>query len=183
MANESPIAQIFLHLVGEYQGIALGELGACVAVLRAAALVHQTHHWQTRGDSFFADHKLYEQLYNESLEYIDRIAERAVGSGNRLLVHPVIQATQVGSVVKFLCGDIQTDPTPDEYAAVSFMTEVYVLSFLGMAYQALKGNSMLTPGTDSLVQEACDKHETFVYLLRQRVQTKVSYDRSRTTPR
>ena len=183
VANESPVAQIFSHLVGEYQGIALAELGACVSVLRSAALIHQSHHWQTRGDTFYSDHKLYEQLYEESLGPIDKIAERAVGSGNRLLVHPVIQATQIASIVKFFCGDIQTDPTPDEYALVSFMTEVYVLSFLGMAYDALKASGTLTPGTDNLLQDVCDKHETFVYLLRQRVQTKVSYDRSRKAPR
>jgi hypothetical protein len=176
-ANESPAAQIFSHLVGEYQGIVLAELGALVAVLRAAVLVHQSHHWQTRGDTFYGDHLLYERVYDDSLDLVDRMAERAVGSGNRLLVHPVIQANQVGALVKFFCGDIQTDPTPDEYAVVSFMTEVYVLSFLGMAHEALKAASLLTNGTDNLLQDACDKHETFVYLLRQRVQNKVSYDR------
>lgn len=180
-ANESPAAQIFLHLVGEYQGIVLGELGALVAVLRAAALVHQTHHWQTRGDTFYGDHLLYDRLYNESLKMIDRIAERAVGSGHRLLVHPVIQSTQVGSLVKFFCGDIQTDPTPDEYAVVSFMTEVYVLSFLGMAHQSLEASQLLTNGTDNLLQDVSDEHESFVYLLRQRVQSKVNYDRTPTS--
>ena len=177
VANESPVAQIFSHLVGEYQGIVLAELGAVVAVLRAAALVHQSHHWQTRGDTFYGDHLLYERLYNESLDMIDRVAERAVGSGHRLLVHPVIQSNQVGSLVKFLCGDIQTDPTPDEYAAVSFMTEVYVLSVLGLAYNAIEASQLLTNGTDNLLQDVSDKHESFVYLLRQRVQSKVNYDR------
>jgi DNA-binding ferritin-like protein len=175
-ANESPVAQIFMHLLGDYQGLALAELGAFVAVLRAAALVHQSHHWQTRGPNFFSDHKLYEGLYNDSLEMIDKVAERAVGSGNRLLVHPVIQASQVGSLVKFFCGDIQADPTPDQYALVSFMTEVYVLAFLGMAYQSLQATQLLSSGTDNLLQGTADNHESFVYLLRQRVQTKVSYD-------
>lgn len=177
VANESPVAQIFSHLVGEYQGVVLAELGALVAVLRAAALVHQTHHWQTRGDTFYGDHLLYERLYNESLDMIDRVAERGVGSGHRLLVHPVIQSTQVGALVKFLCGDIQVDPSPDDYAAIGFMTEVYVLSFLGMAYQALQASQLLTNGTENLLQDVSDKHESFVYLLRQRVQAKVNYDR------
>ncbi len=176
-ANDSPVAQIFSHLVGDYQGIALAELGALVAVLRAASLVHQSHHWQTRGDTFYGDHLLYRRLYDESVELVDRVAERAVGSGHRLLVHPVIQANQVGSLVKFFCGDIQADPSPDEYAAISFMTEVYVLSFLGMAYGKLEASQLLTNGTDNLLQDAADKHESFVYLLRQRVQSRVNYDR------
>jgi DNA-binding ferritin-like protein len=178
-ANDSPVAQIFSTLVGQYQGIVLAELGALVAVLRAAALIHQSHHWQTRGDSFYGDHLLYERLYDDSLDLVDRVAERAVGSGHRLLVQPVIQADQVGSLVKFFCGDIKSDPNPDEYAAISFMTEVYVLSFLGLAYNALEASQLLTNGTDNLLQDVSDKHESFMYLLRQRVQNKVDYDRSR----
>lgn len=177
VANESPVAQIFSHLVGEYQGVVLAELGALVAVLRAAAMVHQSHHWMTRGDTFYGDHQLYMRIYDESLGFVDRVAERAVGSGNHLLVHPVIQVGQVGALVKFFCGDIQSNPTPDDYAAMSFMTEVYVLSFLGLAHQALEASQLLTNGTDNLLQDASDKHETFVYLLRQRVQSKVNYDR------
>lgn len=178
-ADDAPAQQIFSHLVGEYQGVSMAELGALVAVLRAAALVHQSHHWQTRGDTFYSDHKLYEHLYGESLGPIDRLAERAVGAGHRLLVHPVIQASQVGALVKFFCGDIQIDPTPDEYALTSFVTEAHVLSFIGTAYGALKAAGVLSPGTDNLLQDIADTHETFVYLLRQRAQTKTSYDRSR----
>jgi len=179
VANASAAEQIFLTLVGDYQKIALAELAAFLTVLRAAAFVHQSHHWQTRGDTFYSDHKLYEQLYNESLPMIDRLAERAVGTGHRVLVHPVIQSNQQAVLVKFFCGDIQADPSADQYAVVSFMTEVYVLSFLGMAYGALKQQGLLSTGTSNLVQGIADNHETFVYLLRQRVQTKVSYDRSR----
>jgi DNA-binding ferritin-like protein len=175
VANASPVAQVFLHLVGEYQGLSLAELGAFTAVLRAAAWVHQSHHWQTRGDTFYGDHLLYERLYNDSLDLIDRVAERTVGSGHRLLVHPVIQANQVAALVKFFCGDIQTDPTPEQLAGLSFMTEVYTLSILGMVYVKLQTAGLLSNGTDNLLQDVADKHEGFVYLLRQRVQRKVSH--------
>jgi DNA-binding ferritin-like protein len=177
VANASPIEQMFLTLLGDYQNIAMAELGVLVASMRAAAMVHQSHHWQTRGDTFYGDHLLYERLYNDSLDLIDRVAERAVGAGHRLLVHPVVQASQVGALVKFFSGDIQTDPGPDQYAVTSFLTELYLLSILGLAYKSLEATAMLSNGTDNLLQDVADKHEEFVYLLRQRAQTKVGYDR------
>jgi DNA-binding ferritin-like protein len=179
VANASPAAQIFLTLVGDYQKIVLAELAALLVVLRAAAFVHQSNHWQTRGSTFYSDHKLYDHLYEQSLGMIDQLAERAVGSGHRVLVHPVIQSNQMAVLVKFFAGDIQADPEADQQALVSFLTEVYVLSFIGMAYSALQSQGVLSKGTDNLLQGIADEHESFVYLLRQRVQTKVSYDRSR----
>jgi len=104
--NASPIEQVFLALVSDYQGLPLAELSSLLAVLRSAAIVHQAHHWQTRGIPFEGDHKLYEQLYNESLEMIDQLAERAVGSSSYVLVHPVVQTMQIASLTKFFCGEI-----------------------------------------------------------------------------
>lgn len=174
--NASPLAQLYATMLGDYQSIPMGELAVLLTTLRAAAFVHQAHHWQTRGDNFFGDHLLYERLYNESLEPIDQLAERAVGSGSRLLVHPVVQSTQLAALVKFFTGDIQVDPSPDEYALVGLLTEIRVLAVLGMSYQALDGRDLLSHGTDNLLQDIADKHEGFVYLLRQRSQQKLSYD-------
>src|ERR1700760_4998396 len=62
------------HTLGEllapFEGKPGQELGLLVAVLRAASVVHQSHHWQTRGTSFYGDHLLFEKLYNDSLEAI-----------------------------------------------------------------------------------------------------------------
>lgn len=172
-----PLAQIVSHLIGDYQGIPMAELGALLSCLRAGSLVHQTHHWQTRGDTSYGDHLLYERLYNDSQAFIDQIAERAVGAGNHLLVHPVIQASQVAALVKHFCGDILSDPTPDQYAAISLITEIRLLSALNIVYAALEQKGALTKGTDNLLQGVADKHEEFIYLLKQRCMTKTSYDR------
>ena len=177
VSNESPTSQIFLHLVGEYQGIHLSELGVLVSVLRAGSIVHQTNHWQTRGSTFYGDHLLFQRLYEESTELVDGVAERAVGAGNRSLVHPILQTSQVGYLVKFFCGNLCRDPTADQHALMSFMTEVHTLSFLGMIYSALESSKSLTNGIDNLLQDASDKHEGFVYLLRQRIQTSLDYAR------
>jgi len=176
-ANEQALVQILSHLVGEYRDMPLAEMGALLSCLRAASLIHQSHHWQTRGDTFYGDHLLYMRLYDESQESIDKIAERAVGAGNHWLVHPVIQAGQLWSLVKFFYGDIQANPGPDLYALLSLVAEVRVLALLRMVYEALSAKGLLSPGIDNLLQGVADKHEEFVYLLRQRCSVKVSYDR------
>jgi DNA-binding ferritin-like protein len=176
-ADSTPLEQIFSHLISSYQGLQKAELAALLSCLRAGALIHQTHHWQTRGDTFYGDHLLYERLYNESLPLIDQIAERAVGSGGHLLVHPVIQSSQIHALVKHFCGDVLSNPTPDEYALVSLVAEVRILAVTSMVLGLLEQKGQLSHGTDNLLQGVSDKHEEFVYLLRQRCQSKVSYDR------
>jgi DNA-binding ferritin-like protein len=176
-AQTSPVDQILSHLIGEYQGLPMAELGALLACLRAAAMVHQTHHWQTRGLTFYGDHLLYMRLYEESSSFVDQVAERAVGAGSHLLVHPVIQTAQIQALVKHFCGDILTDPSPDAYALVSLTCEARLLTALNGVYGMLEQKGQLSNGTDNLLQGVADKHEEFVYLLKQRCLTKVSYDR------
>lgn len=168
--------QVFLTLFSAYHDLPRAELGALLSCLRAGALIHQTHHWQTRGDTFYGDHLLYDRLYKESVDFIDQVAERAVGSGGHLLVHPLVQASQIQAIVGYVFGDISTDPSPDNYAKVSLATEVFLLEAISLAYKLLEEKSQLSHGTDNLLQGVSDKHEEFVYLLRQRCQ-KVSYDR------
>ena len=51
-------------------------LVAVLVSLRALALLHQTHHWLSDGPEYYADHLLFERLYNETVEEIDAIGER-----------------------------------------------------------------------------------------------------------
>jgi hypothetical protein len=44
-------------------------------------------------------------------------------------------------------------------------------------YKLLESKGQLSSGTDNLLQGIADKHEEFVYLLKQRCSSKVSYDR------
>src|ERR1700733_8176214 len=65
----------------EIPGYQRADLPMLLAAMQAAAMVHQMHHWMCKGPTFFADHKLFERLYEESLELIDQLAEKAVGKG------------------------------------------------------------------------------------------------------
>jgi len=155
----------------------LSPLGAVVTFLRAMAHVHQSHHWQTHGTAYYADHLLFERLYNESLEFVDQVAERAVGIDGMAAVDPFLQATGISLVVAHACGHHQGDrnpsslevSTPDLMVERSLRGEVTLLKLVTMVIQALERAGKLTPGTSNLLEGVADKHEVFVYLLQQRL--------------
>jgi len=158
---------LFASLCPAYEGTSLPELGAVLVVLRAAAMMHQTHHWQTRGQSFYGDHLLFERLYNESLGFIDQVAERAVGASSRMLVCPRIQATQIAAVVQHW--SLGQEPDPSAMIGISLNAETYVLECLKIALSQLDSNGRLSAGTSNLLEGIADKHEEFIYLLQQRL--------------
>lgn len=155
-------------------------LSMVLTFMLALSHVHQTHHWQTAGQSFYADHLLFERLYNESFDFIDQVAERAVGIYGVGSVDPFLQATGVQMVVAFVCGHTKDDTmqpsleahTPELMVERSLRGEVKFLKVLEASIQALGEFGKLSPGTSNLLEGVSDKHETFVYLLRQRSQSK-----------
>lgn len=154
----------------------LPPLAGLLAVLQAASLIHKTHHWQTGGGHFYADHLLFDRLYTESQAFIDQVAERAVGIDQANVVDVSAQTKVIDMLVNHLC-DGSTDP--ENMVAVSLNTESLVLQSIGLAIQKLKGQGTLSNGTDNLLQGAADQHETFVYLLKQRTTPQPTYSYGR----
>lgn len=142
-------------------GLGLAGLLGC---LRAAAWLHQTHHWQTAGTSFYADHLLFDRLYNDSLPLIDRLAERTVGNGI-----PVTAGEQ-SQILSSSLAEVSVADGANAMVESSLVMELKLLSHLDSVYAALQSQSALSQGTDNLLQEIADKHEEFTYLLKQRSQ-------------
>ncbi len=168
------LAQILQRFVADLGGSPMAELAAVLAFLRAESTIHQSHHWQTRGSTFYGDHLLYERLYNDVQGLIDPLAERTVGSGSHLLVNPVNTITHTAVLVQTLYGGVPGNPSPDDLAIVSLRMVLRFLAFQKMVYLILEKRGQLTHGTDNLLQGIADKHEEHVYLLKQRTD---SYDR------
>jgi DNA-binding ferritin-like protein len=167
-------------LVAWFNGAPMAELGVLVAALRAAAFVHQTHHWQARGGNFYGDHLLFGRLYDESQGFVDQLAERSVGAGSRNLVCPKQQVQLLGSLVQAWCGVGSEDPSPTKMVSLSLAIELFILRALKGARERLEANGNLSDGIDNLLQGVADKHEEFTYLLQQRLEAKIaSYDRRR----
>jgi hypothetical protein len=167
-AGNEEIANTLAHFLLDYGQHAFAELGALLTCLRALNMLHQTHHWQTRGPNFLADHHLFEQLYNETLPLVDQLAERAVGLGSPVIVNPVIQATHQLLIIKGLCNGVALEPTPDQLVLISLNGVLRFLVLHGLAYNLLEKKGQLTHGLDNLLQGIADRSEVFLYLLKQR---------------
>lgn len=154
----------------------LGYLSAMLAYLRAASLIHQAHHWQTQGQSFYGDHLLFMRIYEESAKGIDSLAERAIGLGGTQLVDPIMQAKHVALCVD-KCYGVRTDSDPEGMITISLRMENYLLEALKVVLAVLGQEGLLTDGTENLLQDLADKHEEFVYLLKQRSNVSYSYGR------
>lgn len=145
-----------------------GELAMLVAFMRAVSIVHQTHHWQTRGASYYGDHLLFERLYNDSLEMIDGLAERAVGIHGFEVVDACTMIDNMQRFVRYICNP--RAETPTGYADTSLRAELNLLTLLQMAHESIDYRRLLTMGLENLLEDIADKHEAFVYLLTQRTQ-------------
>jgi len=143
----------------------LPPLSAMLAVLRAVAFVHQTHHWQTSGGQFYSDHLLFERLYNESQPFIDQTAERAIGSTGPDSVDAHTQAVVMEALIGNLCnGSLNAE----DMVRMSLRAESLVVQSVTATIKILETSDSLTNGTDNLLQGISDLHEGFVYLLKQR---------------
>lgn len=154
-------------MVQDYGGD-LGYMSALLVYLRAAAMIHQTHHWQTRGPSFYGDHLLFERLYNDTIPGVDSVGERTVGLGSPALVEPVRQAKHLAWCIAKCYENTKTDEGPNGMVAISLHVETHVLATIKIVLRVLGQAGVLSDGTENLLQDIADKHEEFVYLLKQR---------------
>lgn len=137
---------------------------ALLIMLRALSMVHQTHHWQTGGETSYSDHLLFERLYDETSDEIDAVAERAVGLGGKDAVDPVIIAAKTSECVAMLSS---TSGAANSLAEASYRAESRFL--LGVQILVKRAQGALSRGTDNLVAGIEDKHESHIYLLHQRL--------------
>lgn len=156
------------NLVAAWGGIPYAELSVLLVHARYLAFVHQTHHWCAKGDPFFGDHKLFEQLYDQVIEDIDVIAEKALGLGNEHNVNLQLQINQMMSLCQAY-GSPQTVPQSNELAKASLVAESNFLKILKASTSCMQANCTLTPGVENMLQQLFDTHEKHVYLLKRRV--------------
>ena len=158
----------FQHCTAEYGNAPMAELAVVLACFRAEAMIHQAHHWQTRGSSYYGDHLLFERVYGEVNGFIDRIAERAVGSGQEILVQPLMQISHMVAFSKLFYSDAPVQPTPEEMPLLSLRALLKSSLLLQVVYTSLEQKGLLSNGTDNLLQDVADKQESLSYLLKQR---------------
>lgn len=158
----------FDNMVSVWGSVSYPELSVLLVHLRHVSAVHQHGHWTTKGDPFYGDHKLFEKLYESTLEEIDALGEKAVGLGSIENVNLALQTDQMANLAS-LSGTSLTLPTQSDVVKSSLAAEVLFLRNANRCAMHLKEMGTLTRGLDNFLQGLEDQHESNVYLLKQRV--------------
>jgi hypothetical protein len=162
----------FEHCLSEYGGSPSAELAVLLASLRAEAMIHQAHHWQTRGQTYYGDHQLFDRVYTTVSGFIDGLAEKAIGTGHHINVQPLLQISQIVAFSKIFYSDAPVNPTPEDYVLLSLRAVLKSSVVLTFAYKSLEGKGQLSYGIDNHLQGIADKQEELIYLLKQRSKTR-----------
>lgn len=158
------------NMLSQWGSTRYAQLSVLLVHLRFAYNAHQTHHWVSRGDTFYGDHLLFQRLYETVEPEIDRLAEKAIGLGGIDCVDFRLQMQQIGALSRDY-GAAATMPTASDLSRRSFAIEVAVLRCLAHCAESLKDMGLLTRGLDNMLAGFEDAHEGSVYLLKQRCES------------
>lgn len=163
---EATASPVYENMLGRWGSVQYPQLSIIVAYLRFVALVHQTNHWQARGDSFYGDHKLFEELYSQTNENVDEVAEHAVGLGD---TNNVTLPAQLLTISELCAGsNSPTVPQAADLARSSLAAEVNFLRCLKAMISSLTEMGTMTDGLFDLLGGVANQHEKHVYKLKQR---------------
>jgi DNA-binding ferritin-like protein len=152
-----------------WMGLSYATLSALMVHARYVAVVHQHHHWVSRGDSFYGDHLLFERLYSSVAEEIDGIAEKLVGLASEKNLDLSIQMKMLAALVEERYGMHAMIPTSGTLAAKSLDVEEAFVVAIVAAMDALEDQGELTVGLENFLAQLADDHEKNKYLLKQRI--------------
>lgn len=155
------------NMVAEWGGVPYPQLSVMLVHLKHLALVHQTHHWITKGDPFYGDHLLFQRLYDLPSGEIDPVAEKAVGLGSTANVDVILQTSQCNKLVQGY-GMTSTIPQASELIRRSYVVEMSFLKVVSRLVETMKEAGTLTRGLDNMIAGIEDAHEGSIFLLRQR---------------
>lgn len=137
-------------------------LTSVLALLRAMHWSHWTTHWQVKSDPFYGDHLLFQRLYEGMVDDIDTLAEKIVA----FYGPEAVKVTTQIDISKTFLELIPKDASPIEKGMA---LEDLLQRVLKAAYKALKESDDLTLGLDDYLMALANKHETNVYLIKQRL--------------
>ena len=148
---------VTLHAGEEY-----AELGVFLGYLQGLAMIHQAHHWQTMGTNYYADHLLFQRLYEETSPEIDVVAEKLVGASGG--VQMTNYFSQMHHMKTFMLAISHRQPLATE----SLLAEVSLVLCGELVMDRLQQKGILTRGIEQALGNVLDKHESHIYLLQQR---------------
>lgn len=135
---------------------------ACLflAALKNLYLMHQHHHWISKGENFYGDHLLFQRIYEGVSEDLDLAAEKFMGVfGDAALDYSVQN--------KILSGLLNKYEESDSLIEKSLKAEKDFIKLCDTMYKTLKSLDKMTLGLDDMIMSIASKREEAVYLLQQ----------------
>lgn len=139
------------------------------AWLRAVHLWFHGAHHTTRGVAFAGDHaELYDRIYTEVQDEVDGAVEKIIGAtGDQGLGCP---KCLTGKALKILEGYASPAYVPvEEVAEIGLEIEKDYLKFVEALFEYLDSRNLLSLGLNDQLAGSANVHETYIYLLQQRV--------------
>jgi DNA-binding ferritin-like protein len=163
-----PVAAGIDTEMNSWGGMPYAQLSLILVNLRYLGMLHQTHHWISKGDPFYGDHQLYDRLYKTVVEEVDDVAEKAVGMGGEQNVCLGTQLKEMLMVSNVMGDQDDSVPTPEGLAKKSLRAEVALIKVIVAMIESMKTQGTDSPGIENMLQGICDVHERHVYLLKRR---------------
>ena len=155
------------RFVEQWGEVPYPELAVILVRLRHLYLLHQTHHWMSVGQASYADHLMFQRLYELTLGEIDDVAEKAVGLGCEKCVNLSVQVMQLAKLCTSNVG--LAGHTPEAMIGDSLTAELAFIKDVASLADRLRSRGNLTRGLDNLLAGIEDDHEGSVFLLKQRL--------------
>lgn len=134
---------------------------------------HGAHHL-TSGQSFAGDHvNLYGKIYTEVQDQVDGAIEKSIGLFGDECGDPT-------AITKKALEIMMEYPSPVEQnasgiAATGLQIEKDYLALSREVYDALESSDDLSLGLDDFIMANANNHETYAYLLQQRIKSALRY--------
>lgn len=164
---EGPVKQYIQESLKVYLNEEYSLLGVFLGFTESLSMIHQSHHWQTQGDSFFGDHLMYQRLYEETNAEIDVLAEKITGVGGIKMTN---YFTRLQIIKNFMRGVAKSERPEVE----SLRAELMYLIAGEIIMDVLKEKGILTRGIEQALGNILDKHESHIYLLQNRNDAAIS---------
>jgi DNA-binding ferritin-like protein len=135
----------------------------------ASALDKYFHfaHFKSSGPNYYADHLLYQRLYEDSQKLFDSVGEKSVG----VFGQDSIDATEDAQLTAKLIGKWRGERADKNLAVIGLEAVQETLKFAADLLTELGKSGELTGGVSDMVEGIENKLEEFAYLLGQRTLT------------
>ena len=139
-----------------------------IAVIRAGLLWFHGAHLASRGAGFSGDHTLlFTEIYEYYEDQLDSIIEKAIGLTEDECYSSPVKTTEMAIAI------LKSMPEPHQTTALATVTfglqfEEMYLEFVEDLFGSLEDQGELSLGLNDFLAADANKHESFVYKLRQR---------------